>query len=177
MSPTTEAHLVSNSNLLLEILKLLVPALIGAAVALIVMQRNARSNATAARRTWEWSARRDGYNGLLIKGYELASRASLVLVAVSRGATTEALDAEREKVSAAFAAFNASRVAARVTASHAGTIAIDELVRFVRVDLFPFIYEEMPSLSQWKRNIEPALQAKLDAIENAAADDLALKPD
>ncbi len=176
MPSVQEVHLVNQSNVVLDLLKVLLPGLIGAASAMIGIWVGSRAAAQTARRTWEWDAKRDGYLRLFPAAQNLAFHAGLVMMAANRSADEEVLEGERERFRSAFATLNAAAVVSRVTASTAGKTAINELVGYLRVEVNPFLHARMPDPVVWTNTIEPDLTAKLDALEAAASTDLENEP-
>lgn len=172
MQPVEPIQLVTHTNTVVEVLKVAGAGLIGLLGALI----GAFSAVRAARKAWEWDSKRDGYLRLFPRAHQLGDHAGLVVSAVFEGASREALEAARENYRRAFAAFRASAVVARVTASGQGEAAINELMAYVQTTLNPYLIDGLPDPQQWRSPIQEDVIALLDALEDAARADLRTRP-
>ena len=171
-----EIHIVTHTNAVADLLKIVLPGLIAVAGALIGVWLGGRNAAQTARRTREWDAKRDGYLRLFAAAHELAFQAGLVMMAVNRRAAEDLVEAERQKFRSAFATLNAAAVVSRVTASAEGQSAVSNLVGYLRDELNPFLQEGVPDPLTWMNRREPDLTAKLNLLEEAATADLATEP-
>lgn len=168
-------EVLNDGSLLLDVVKLAIPAVIGGLVglvsALVGVHLGAQAAVKTARLAWEWDAKREGYLQLFVAAHGLGDEAGVVVRTGQEGGQP-ALDAAREKYRMAFATLTRAAVVARITASTEGEAATNDLLTYARQVLNPFLNEGVPDVLRWKHEIEGTLLRKIAALEAAVRSDL-----